>query len=191
MFQTYRCIVRTAFALHAAFALGACSVEPSEVFQLTAEDVTPDEGCTSLGDVITIRTHAVRPSHSDLLSMNHVTALQLLQRGNPLAAVVPARRDDARAWVAVYPLSVGSADAEMHLRRFKLDAPPRSTAMYCVRVIEVPQALLSDNRWLADEDVEHRHDVTVFDEDALWAELDRIGVGRDALEQHWKVDYPL
>ena len=48
--------VNASLLVAGAFALNACSPEPSSTFEVIAEDVTPDQGCTSLGDRITLST---------------------------------------------------------------------------------------------------------------------------------------
>jgi hypothetical protein len=60
-----------------------------------------------------------------------------------------------------------------------------------VRVIEVEEGLLRADKWLCEDDLHSRADLIVFGEEALIQELARLGVARDALEPHWKVDFPI
>jgi hypothetical protein len=123
--------------------------------------------------------------------MNLDLALRRLREGNPLAAHVTAARTGTVAWAGIYPLDLASAETRPILKRMRVAALPHGAIVFRVRVIEVSDSLLAEDRWLCEDDLDSREDLVVVGEQALLEVLDRLGVPRDALEHPDEVDYPI
>lgn len=114
------------------------------------------------------------------------TAIAILAQGQPLAARVAATQPDHHAWLAVYPAPGSRRDGPVILNA----AVPADLAV-TVRVFEAPTSLLTPERWLAEGDIRRLHDVPVTSAAALADVLARFGLCVEALEQQWRVDFPL
>src|SRR5574338_1184218 len=94
-------------------------------------------------------------------------ALQVLRRGQPLAARVTAQQKESRAWVGVYPLDLSRASTRAFLARRKVSSGHEGEVIFRVRIIEVPESLFDEDRWSCEEDLTSRVDVIVDGEEAL------------------------
>ena len=63
--------------------------------------------------------------------------------------------------------------------------------VFRVRVIEVDESLVRSDVWIGEDHLRSRADLFIVGEEALFDELGRLGVGRDDLEHHYTVDYPI
>lgn len=123
--------------------------------------------------------------------MNIDLALSRLREGKSLAAHVAADRAGTVAWAGIYPLDLASAETRPVLRRLGVSVLPHGASVFRVRVIEVSESLLEEDRWLCEDDLDFREDLIVVGEQGLLDALDRLGVPRDALEHPNDVDYPI
>ncbi len=124
--------------------------------------------------------------------MKYDIALGSLRRGIPLAAHVKPLRPNARAWIGIYPLlDPRATDTAPVLRRHRIASVPEGELLCCVRVFEVDEASLEGDRWLCEEDLHPRSERVVVGVAALAAEIERCGVGEDALEYQGDIDYPI
>ncbi len=123
--------------------------------------------------------------------MNIDSALELLRRGEPLAASLPPQEVGALAWAGVYPLDLTKRDTAPVLRRLGVVLKPEDRPVFRIRVIEVRESLVLADVWLSEDDLQSRADVIVVGEEALLSQLDRLGVPKGGLELHYKVNYPI
>lgn len=119
-------------------------------------------------------------------------AIELLRRGRRLAASVPPQRSGYLAWAGIYPLDASKCDLEAILTRYGF-APRLHTSQqaFRIRVFEIQESVAHSNTWFGENDLHSRADVVVIGEHDLMQAMERLGIPPDALDEPWKVDYPL
>ncbi|WP_155894090.1 hypothetical protein [Cystobacter fuscus] len=122
--------------------------------------------------------------------MNIESAFDLLRQGRSLAASLAPSLPGRLAWVGVYPLDPAKPSAAAFLSRLG-QSPTYDQPIFRVRVIEVSESLVREERWICEDDLHSRDDEVVVGENALMSKLARLGLSRDALEWPYKVDYPI
>lgn len=136
------------------------------------------------------------------------TAWKDIARGHegPLAAEIPARSADCRAWVAAYPLRLGSDDPRPAVRAACLERdqsfldglglawPPPGVTLYRAVRLDLPLEILAQEEALGhdyDLYLRDQEDHYLYGDEALIACLRAWGVELSALRRPWQVDYPL
>ena len=124
-------------------------------------------------------------------SEDDMMAMELLRRGRPLAAPLPASDAEHYAWDGVYPLDPNVADTAALLRRTGLSNVLRSTSVYRVRHFEAARALVDADRSIGEEDLLVRADIIAISDDDLRAKLANLGLSIGELRQHYASNYPI
>lgn len=93
--------------------------------------------------------------------------------------------------MCIHLINLANPSTSSVLRRLKVSVIATTHPVFRVRVIEVSETLLAQDRWLCEEDLRSREDVVVVGEAALLELLARLGVSPQALEHHSEVDYPI
>ena len=122
--------------------------------------------------------------------MNIESAIELLRRGRSLAASLAPLLPGRLAWVGVYPIDTTRPSSAAYLRSLG-QSLTYEQPIFRVRVIEVSESLVREDRCICEDDLHSRDDEIVVGEEALMSKLDRLGMSRDALEWPYKVDYPI
>jgi len=95
------------------------------------------------------------------------------------------------AWVGVYPLDLSKPLTREFLRANGFDVFPSAGLAYRIRTIEVQRRLIETNASIGEPELENTTSKIVFSGDELLRALGEIGVPIEALELHYKSDYPI
>ncbi|MDR0788294.1 MAG: hypothetical protein LBG44_10590 [Gemmatimonadota bacterium] len=120
--------------------------------------------------------------------MTREDAFRYLNSGVPLAAEREATSLQRSAWVGVFPLDLSRGDVQQFMRNKGYSS--KSVDWACnVRSFEVDRELVG--KWIYDGDVVDLSDKIVFSENQLVDALKYLVVPIEALDFHYRSDYPL
>lgn len=117
--------------------------------------------------------------------------IQLLHRGQHLAATIVAAEKGRMAWVGVYPLDPTRPDTSHVLRRFGVSVLGNAGPMYRIRAFEVQAKLIDADASISEEELLNKRDQLAIGDEDLAAKLQTLGVEFEHLDLPFKSNYPI
>ena len=108
-----------------------------------------------------------------------------------MAAALQCRTPNRLAWVGVYPLNLSDAPIREFLANEGLRNVPEKGCAYHIRTFEIDRSLVDANSSVGEGDLTNKKSLFAFDDNELAQQLLEFGISIEALEPHYKTDYPI